>query len=138
MGTNPFIIVPRNRGSSLAPDFWLGVGGMDFSGKRDGKDDPNSLEFPFQGADEFMGRCICRPSLERSPRLSWHPVLKSGRNVGELLAAFELIQREKVRAIPEPGIPWNSASSPFPGVFFHPLAPLERGKSWKDLGFVLF
>ncbi|NXA75801.1 DYSF protein, partial [Thryothorus ludovicianus] len=47
------------------------------------------------GADEFMGRCICRPSLERSPRLSWHPVLKSGRNVGELLAAFELIQREK-------------------------------------------
>nr|XP_026652835.1 dysferlin [Zonotrichia albicollis] len=47
------------------------------------------------GADEFMGRCICRPSLERSPRLSWYPVLKSGRNVGELLAAFELIQREK-------------------------------------------
>ncbi|RMC01309.1 hypothetical protein DUI87_22097 [Hirundo rustica rustica] len=47
------------------------------------------------GADEFMGRCICRPSLERSPRLSWYPVVKSGRNVGELLAAFELIQREK-------------------------------------------
>uniref|UniRef100_A0A8C3Y8P9 Dysferlin n=1 Tax=Catharus ustulatus TaxID=91951 RepID=A0A8C3Y8P9_CATUS len=47
------------------------------------------------GADEFMGRCICRPSLEHSPRLSWYPVLKSGRNVGELLAAFELIQREK-------------------------------------------
>ncbi|XP_068870944.1 dysferlin isoform X4 [Aphelocoma coerulescens] len=47
------------------------------------------------GADEFMGRCICQPSLERSPRLSWYPVLKSGRNVGELLAAFELIQREK-------------------------------------------
>ncbi|RLV89969.1 hypothetical protein DV515_00014614 [Chloebia gouldiae] len=47
------------------------------------------------GADEFMGRCVCRPSLERSPRLSWYPVLKSGRNVGELLAAFELIQREK-------------------------------------------
>uniref|UniRef100_A0A8C9NWH8 Dysferlin n=1 Tax=Serinus canaria TaxID=9135 RepID=A0A8C9NWH8_SERCA len=47
------------------------------------------------GADEFMGRCICQPSLERSPRLSWYPVVKSGRNVGELLAAFELIQREK-------------------------------------------
>uniref|UniRef100_A0A8C3E4X3 Dysferlin n=1 Tax=Corvus moneduloides TaxID=1196302 RepID=A0A8C3E4X3_CORMO len=54
------------------------------------------------GADEFMGRCICQPSLERSPRLSWYPVLKSGRNVGELLAAFELIQREKVSSIPEP------------------------------------
>ncbi|XP_048797655.1 dysferlin isoform X3 [Lagopus muta] len=47
------------------------------------------------GADEFMGRCVCRPSLQRAPRLSWHPVLKGSRNVGELLAAFELIQREK-------------------------------------------
>uniref|UniRef100_A0A8C8EFE9 Dysferlin n=1 Tax=Otus sunia TaxID=257818 RepID=A0A8C8EFE9_9STRI len=47
------------------------------------------------GADEFMGRCICKPSLARSPRLSWHPVIKANRNVGELLAAFELIQREK-------------------------------------------
>ncbi|XP_027488858.1 dysferlin-like, partial [Corapipo altera] len=47
------------------------------------------------GADEFMGRCICRPSLERSPRLAWHPITKGSRNVGELLAAFELIQREK-------------------------------------------
>ncbi|NWU87659.1 DYSF protein, partial [Onychorhynchus coronatus] len=52
------------------------------------------------GADEFMGRCICRPSLERSPRLAWHPVTKGSRNVGELLAAFELIQREKVRPPP--------------------------------------
>uniref|UniRef100_A0A8C5X180 Dysferlin n=1 Tax=Malurus cyaneus samueli TaxID=2593467 RepID=A0A8C5X180_9PASS len=56
------------------------------------------------GADEFMGRCVCRPSLERSPRLSWYPVTKSGRGAGELLAAFELIQREKVRSIPEPGM----------------------------------
>ncbi|NXK11508.1 DYSF protein, partial [Herpetotheres cachinnans] len=47
------------------------------------------------GADEFMGRCICKPSLVRSPRLSWYPVIKANRNVGELLAAFELIQREK-------------------------------------------
>uniref|UniRef100_A0A8C3V872 Dysferlin n=1 Tax=Catharus ustulatus TaxID=91951 RepID=A0A8C3V872_CATUS len=54
------------------------------------------------GADEFMGRCICRPSLEHSPRLSWYPVLKSGRNVGELLAAFELIQREKDSDLPYP------------------------------------
>uniref|UniRef100_A0A8C0IRA8 Dysferlin n=1 Tax=Chelonoidis abingdonii TaxID=106734 RepID=A0A8C0IRA8_CHEAB len=49
------------------------------------------------GADEFMGRCICKPSLERSPRLSWHPVARGNRKAGELLAAFELIQREKVR-----------------------------------------
>uniref|UniRef100_A0A8C8EFT9 Dysferlin n=1 Tax=Otus sunia TaxID=257818 RepID=A0A8C8EFT9_9STRI len=60
--------------------------------------DPQNLPVPvivFQGADEFMGRCICKPSLARSPRLSWHPVIKANRNVGELLAAFELIQREK-------------------------------------------
>uniref|UniRef100_A0A8C0GUW4 Dysferlin n=1 Tax=Chelonoidis abingdonii TaxID=106734 RepID=A0A8C0GUW4_CHEAB len=48
------------------------------------------------GADEFMGRCICKPSLERSPRLSWHPVARGNRKAGELLAAFELIQREKL------------------------------------------
>ncbi|KAI6069764.1 Dysferlin isoform x1 [Aix galericulata] len=47
------------------------------------------------GADEFMGRCVCKPSLQRSPRLSWHPVSKGSRSVGELLASFELIQREK-------------------------------------------
>ncbi|XP_054846459.1 dysferlin isoform X2 [Eublepharis macularius] len=47
------------------------------------------------GADEFMGRCICRPSLERLPRLSWYPITRGNRNAGELLAAFELIQREK-------------------------------------------
>lgn len=52
----------------------------------------------FQGADEFMGRCVCKPSLQRSPRLSWHPVSKGSRSVGELLASFELIQREKVSA----------------------------------------
>ncbi|XP_071312011.1 dysferlin isoform X6 [Agelaius tricolor] len=63
------------------------------------------------GADEFMGRCICRPSLERSPRLSWHPVLKSGRNVGELLAAFELIQREKPAVHHIPGFESELSSS---------------------------
>ncbi|NXP76311.1 DYSF protein, partial [Ramphastos sulfuratus] len=47
------------------------------------------------GADEFLGRCICSPSLQRSPRLSWHRVTRAGRNAGELLAAFELIQRDK-------------------------------------------
>ncbi|XP_016160729.1 PREDICTED: dysferlin isoform X3 [Ficedula albicollis] len=63
------------------------------------------------GADEFMGRCVCRPSLERSPRLSWYPVLKSGRNVGELLAAFELIQREKPAVHHIPGFESDLSSS---------------------------
>ncbi|XP_056346405.1 dysferlin isoform X8 [Oenanthe melanoleuca] len=63
------------------------------------------------GADEFMGRCVCRPSLERSPRLSWYPVLKSGRNVGELLAAFELIQREKPAVHHIPGFETDLSSS---------------------------
>ncbi|XP_075884185.1 dysferlin isoform X1 [Nelusetta ayraudi] len=47
------------------------------------------------GADEFMGRCVCQPSLAASPRLSWFPVRRGDRAAGELLAAFELIRREK-------------------------------------------
>uniref|UniRef100_A0A8C0X6I5 C2 domain-containing protein n=1 Tax=Castor canadensis TaxID=51338 RepID=A0A8C0X6I5_CASCN len=47
------------------------------------------------GADEFMGRCICQPSLERMPRLAWFPLMRSSQPAGELLASFELIQREK-------------------------------------------
>ncbi|XP_069028203.1 dysferlin isoform X3 [Embiotoca jacksoni] len=47
------------------------------------------------GADEFMGRCVCRPSMTPSPRLAWFPVRFGERNAGELLAAFELIRREK-------------------------------------------
>ncbi|XP_053112318.1 dysferlin isoform X7 [Hemicordylus capensis] len=47
------------------------------------------------GADEFLGRCICEPSLGFQPKLSWHPIFMEGRSAGELLAAFELIQREK-------------------------------------------
>lgn len=68
----------------------------------------------FQGADEFMGRCICKPSLVRSPRLSWHPVIKANRNVGELLAAFELIQREKVSSPPGPDPVSNCSAGFFP------------------------
>uniref|UniRef100_A0A8C4MCL3 Dysferlin n=1 Tax=Equus asinus asinus TaxID=83772 RepID=A0A8C4MCL3_EQUAS len=49
------------------------------------------------GADEFMGRCICQPSLERMPRLTWFPLTRGSQLAGELLASFELIQREKVR-----------------------------------------
>ncbi|XP_064199858.1 dysferlin isoform X7 [Anguilla rostrata] len=47
------------------------------------------------GADEFMGRCVCQPSLMPSPRLAWYPIQKNGKFAGELLAAFELIRREK-------------------------------------------
>ncbi|XP_035769106.1 dysferlin [Neolamprologus brichardi] len=47
------------------------------------------------GADEFMGRCVCQPSLTRSPRLAWFPIRRGDKNAGELLAAFELIRREK-------------------------------------------
>uniref|UniRef100_A0A8V5GF62 Uncharacterized protein n=1 Tax=Melopsittacus undulatus TaxID=13146 RepID=A0A8V5GF62_MELUD len=66
------------------------------------------------GADEFMGRCVCQPSTSRSPRLSWYPVLKANRNVGELLAAFELIHREK-RWYPAPGgvgVHWHNLMCP--------------------------
>uniref|UniRef100_A0A8C0XAP2 C2 domain-containing protein n=1 Tax=Castor canadensis TaxID=51338 RepID=A0A8C0XAP2_CASCN len=54
------------------------------------------------GADEFMGRCICQPSLERMPRLAWFPLMRSSQPAGELLASFELIQREKDADLPYP------------------------------------
>ncbi|KAK7910021.1 hypothetical protein WMY93_014705 [Mugilogobius chulae] len=47
------------------------------------------------GADEFMGRCVCQPSFDPNPRLSWFPVLRAGRKAGELLAAFHIVQRDK-------------------------------------------
>ncbi|KAM3590917.1 uncharacterized protein V6R79_018825 [Siganus canaliculatus] len=47
------------------------------------------------GADEFMGRCVCQPSLTPSPRLTWFPIRRGEKSAGELLAAFELIRREK-------------------------------------------
>ncbi|XP_077444466.1 dysferlin [Stigmatopora argus] len=46
------------------------------------------------GADEFMGRCICSPSLGHSPRLAWFPIRLAEKDAGELLAAFELIRRD--------------------------------------------
>lgn len=46
-----------------------------------------------------MGRCICQPSLERTPRLAWFPLTRGSQPAGELLASFELIQREKVRLV---------------------------------------
>ncbi|XP_063313638.1 dysferlin isoform X3 [Pelobates fuscus] len=56
------------------------------------------------GADEYMGRCICKPSMQRSPRLSWFPIMIGDKNTGELLAAFELIQREKPALHHIPGL----------------------------------
>ncbi|XP_056605415.1 dysferlin isoform X2 [Triplophysa dalaica] len=47
------------------------------------------------GADEFMGRCVCQPSMMSSPRLAWYPIQKGGKAAGEMLAAFELIRRDK-------------------------------------------
>ncbi|XP_029931461.1 dysferlin isoform X2 [Myripristis murdjan] len=47
------------------------------------------------GADEFMGRCVCQPSVAAAPRLAWFPVRRGNQNAGELLAAFQLIRREK-------------------------------------------
>ncbi|KAI3376173.1 hypothetical protein L3Q82_016697 [Scortum barcoo] len=47
------------------------------------------------GADEFMGRCVCQPSLSASPRLAWFPIRRGDRSAGELLAAFQLIHAGK-------------------------------------------
>ncbi|XP_055085159.1 dysferlin isoform X2 [Periophthalmus magnuspinnatus] len=47
------------------------------------------------GADEFMGRCVCQPSFTAEPRLSWFPILRAGRKAGELLASFQIIERDK-------------------------------------------
>ncbi|KAM3857522.1 LOW QUALITY PROTEIN: dysferlin [Diretmus argenteus] len=47
------------------------------------------------GADEFMGRCVCQPSVTPSPRLAWFPIRRGDKNAGELLAAFELLRRDK-------------------------------------------
>ncbi|XP_066428949.1 dysferlin isoform X5 [Eleutherodactylus coqui] len=66
------------------------------------------------GADEFMGRCICKPSLERSPRLSWYPIMMGEKNTGELLAAFELIQREKPALHHIPGLETADTTTDLP------------------------
>ncbi|XP_028329756.1 dysferlin [Gouania willdenowi] len=47
------------------------------------------------GADEFIGRCVCFPSMTLCPRLSWFPIRRGEKSAGELLAAFQLIRREK-------------------------------------------
>uniref|UniRef100_A0A8C5CEE7 C2 domain-containing protein n=1 Tax=Gadus morhua TaxID=8049 RepID=A0A8C5CEE7_GADMO len=52
------------------------------------------------GADEYMGRCVCEPSVSPSPRLAWFPIRRGDRDAGELLAAFELIRRDQDSDLP--------------------------------------
>ncbi|XP_015245923.1 PREDICTED: dysferlin isoform X3 [Cyprinodon variegatus] len=63
------------------------------------------------GADEFMGRCVCQPSLTPSPRLAWFPIRRGSSSAGELLAAFELIRREKPAVHHLPGLEGDVISS---------------------------
>uniref|UniRef100_A0A452DVR7 Dysferlin n=1 Tax=Capra hircus TaxID=9925 RepID=A0A452DVR7_CAPHI len=72
------------------------------------------------GVDEFMGRCICQPSLERMPRLAWFPLTRGSQPAGELLASFELIQREKpapTTGVGVGGLPFSGPALPGPGAF---------------------
>uniref|UniRef100_A0A3B4WJ04 Dysferlin, limb girdle muscular dystrophy 2B (autosomal recessive) n=1 Tax=Seriola lalandi dorsalis TaxID=1841481 RepID=A0A3B4WJ04_SERLL len=66
------------------------------------------------GADEFMGRCVCQPTLTSSPRLAWFPIRKGDKNAGELLAAFELIRREKPGIHHIPGQEPDESDLPYP------------------------
>ncbi|XP_016535214.1 dysferlin isoform X2 [Poecilia formosa] len=63
------------------------------------------------GADEFMGRCVCQPSLAPSPRLAWFPIRRGSSGAGELLAAFELTRREKPAVHHLPGLEGDVVSS---------------------------
>ncbi|XP_043953482.1 dysferlin isoform X9 [Gambusia affinis] len=63
------------------------------------------------GADEFMGRCVCQPSLAPSPRLAWFPIRRGSSGAGELLAAFELTRREKPAVHHLPGLEGDAVSS---------------------------
>uniref|UniRef100_A0A671MDC5 Dysferlin-like n=1 Tax=Sinocyclocheilus anshuiensis TaxID=1608454 RepID=A0A671MDC5_9TELE len=66
------------------------------------------------GADEFMGRCVCQPSVVSSPRLAWYPIQKAGKPAGQLLAAFELIRRDKPAVHHIPGQEVKDSDLPYP------------------------
>ncbi|KAK1890543.1 Dysferlin, partial [Dissostichus eleginoides] len=51
-----------------------------------------------------MGRCVCPPSLSSCPRLTWFPITRGEKSAGELLAAFQLIRREKPAVHHIPGV----------------------------------
>ena len=74
-----------------------------------------------------MGRCICQPSLERLPRLARFPLTRGSQPAGELLASFELIQREKVRLV-HVRIQEAQVGSAWPGRVGGPA------KGWSDGG----
>uniref|UniRef100_A0A8C9VV28 Dysferlin, limb girdle muscular dystrophy 2B (autosomal recessive) n=1 Tax=Scleropages formosus TaxID=113540 RepID=A0A8C9VV28_SCLFO len=76
------------------------------------------------GADEFMGRCVCHPSMSPSPRLAWYPIKLNGKLAGELLGAFQLIRREKP-AIHH--IPGQEVSPATPSDSDLPYPPPQRG-----------
>ncbi len=53
--------------------------------------------FLCQGKDDYLGTVIARPSIILAAQsslasLQWHAVSRFGEDVGELLAAFELIK----------------------------------------------
>uniref|UniRef100_A0A673J676 Dysferlin-like n=1 Tax=Sinocyclocheilus rhinocerous TaxID=307959 RepID=A0A673J676_9TELE len=66
------------------------------------------------GADEFMGRCVCKSSMVSTPRLAWYPIQKAGKPAGELLAAFELIRRDKPAVHHIPGQEPEDSDLPYP------------------------
>nr|XP_032808020.1 myoferlin-like isoform X1 [Petromyzon marinus] len=59
------------------------------------------FDFDTFGKDEFMGRAKCTPLVKLSasddltPKLAWYPLQQGSKDRGELLAAFELIKKEK-------------------------------------------
>ncbi|XP_024913615.1 dysferlin isoform X2 [Cynoglossus semilaevis] len=85
------------------------------------------------GADEFLGRCICQPSLTSSPRLSWFQIRHGDRNAGELLAAFELIPREKPAIHHIPGQEGDiTTSTHVLDEFLFSGFPSENLQQWPD------
>uniref|UniRef100_A0A665VIB6 Dysferlin, limb girdle muscular dystrophy 2B (autosomal recessive) n=1 Tax=Echeneis naucrates TaxID=173247 RepID=A0A665VIB6_ECHNA len=66
------------------------------------------------GADEFMGRCVCQPTFTSSPQLAWFPIRKGDKSAGELLAAFQLLRREKPAIHHIPGQEPDESDLPYP------------------------
>ncbi|XP_060730490.1 dysferlin isoform X3 [Tachysurus vachellii] len=83
------------------------------------------------GADEFMGRSMCQPSVVSSPSLSWYPIKKRGKAAGELLAAFELIRRDKIAIHHIPGQEGDSHSHIMDELTF-PAAFSEGLQQWPE------
>ncbi|MEQ2309381.1 hypothetical protein AMECASPLE_038095, partial [Ameca splendens] len=69
------------------------------------------------GKDELLGRSVCTPlvklnsSMDQTPKLLWHPVIRKGKKSGETLVAAELILKDK------------------PGKWDLPLVPPKRAEN---------